>query len=158
MALKEKNVHEIFVISLVLKALNALLQLFFGSMLLITGSATTFIRSLLTHELVEDPHDFFASHIASLFSHISMTGQYYAAFYLLSHGIIKMALVIALIKNKLWAYPVSIFVLLAFILYQTVSFFESHSIFLALLTIFDLAVIWLIAHEYRYLLRKAEKA
>ncbi len=152
--MKEKNIHEVFVISILLKALNAFLQIFFGLVLLVTGKATDWVLGLANNELIEDPHDFIATHIATIISHVSPGSQFFGAWYLLIHGFIKIILSVALIKNKIWAYPASIVALLAFILYQVVRFFHTHSIFLVLLTLFDLLVLWLVAHEYRYLLRK----
>jgi uncharacterized membrane protein len=151
--LKEKSIHEVFIVSLVLKAANAALQIGSGTLLLISGKMTSFIESVVNNELVKDPNDFLASHTAALLTHIASGSQYFAAWYLLSHGIIKAALVVALMKNKLWAYPVSIYSLIAFILYQCVRWTHTHSIFLVLLTIFDIFLIWLIAHEYRYILK-----
>jgi uncharacterized membrane protein len=54
-----------------------------------------------------------------------------------------------LLRGKLWAYPLSIWVLLAFIAYQLYRYTFTHSIGLILLSIFDLVVLWLIWHEYR---------
>ena len=150
---KEKSIHEVFVISLVLKAANATLQICLGTLLLISGKMTGIVESLLSNEIVEDPGDFFATHAASLLSHVTSGSQYFAAWYLLSHGIIKVVLVIALIKNKVWAYPVSILSLLVFIIYQSIRWTHTHSIFLVALTIFDIFLIWLIAHEYKQILR-----
>ncbi|HVH78741.1 MAG TPA: DUF2127 domain-containing protein, partial [Stellaceae bacterium] len=69
--------------------------------------------------------------------------------YLLSHGAVKLALVVALLCGMLWAYPVSIVVFTAFIVYQLCLFTLSHAIGLIVLTVFDLLVIWLIWLEYR---------
>ncbi len=112
------------------------------------------VLSVAQNELVEDPSDFIATNIAGAISHITSGSQHFAAWYLLSHGIIKIVLAIALIKNKIWAYPASIIALLLFIGYQIVRFTSTHSIFLVLLTIFDIFVLWLVVHEYRYLLKK----
>ena len=42
----------------------------------------------------------------------------FGAVYLLTHGLVKVVLVVALLLNKLWAYPAMIAVLLLFIGYQ----------------------------------------
>ena len=42
----------------------------------------------------------------------------FGAIYLLTHGAVKVGLVIAILLNKLWAYPCLIIVLLIFIGYQ----------------------------------------
>jgi uncharacterized membrane protein len=98
---------------------------------------------------VEDPNDFLATHLQNFTSTISPQTQTFAALYLLSHGVIKAVLVVGLLRNKLWAYPASLAVLALFVAYQVIKFLSSHSIALALLTLFDLVVMWLIWHEYR---------
>ncbi|MBX4209345.1 DUF2127 domain-containing protein [Candidatus Parcubacteria bacterium] len=150
----EKDIRAVFVISLVLKAIGAAAQIVLGFALLFTSGVTQTIISLAQNELIEDPNDFFATHVAGLASHALPGAQLFGSIYLLSHGVIKMLLVWGLIKNKLWAYPASMAVFTLFIVYQSVRFASTHSVFLILLTIFDIFVIWLIWHEYRYLSKK----
>ena len=63
----------------------------------------------------------------------------------------KLLLVGALLRRKLWAYPIAMIAFGAFILYQLYRFTFTHSIGLIALSVFDLAVIWLIWLEYRAL-------
>lgn len=84
-----------------------------------------------------------------LASNFSVTTQNFYAFYLLSHGIVKLALVVALLKDQLWAYPASLVVLGLFIAYQLYRFSYTGSAGLIILTVFDLFVMVLIWHEYR---------
>ena len=86
-----------------------------------------------------------------------MGGKSFATFYLLSHGIVKLFLVAGLLRNKAWAYPASLAVLGLFIAYQLYRLTFAFSIALVLLTVFDFVVIWLIWHEYRLVLRLADK-
>jgi uncharacterized membrane protein len=150
----EKEIRLVFVISLILKALNAIGQTLLGIVLLFTSDITGTIYSLAQKELLEDPGDFFATHVSRIASSLSAETQLFGALYLLSHGVIKLFLVWGMMKNKLWAYPASLAVFALFIVYQIIRFTSTHSIFLVLLTIFDIFVIWLIWHEYKYLLKK----
>lgn len=146
-----------FRISVVLKGLDALAEIVSGLALLII-KPEFFLRliSLLTQdELEEDPRDFVASQLANLASHISIGAQHFAAFYLLAHGVVKIVLVVALLKDKLWAYPWAIGVFGAFIVYQLYRFTYTHSLGLIALSVFDVIVIWLIWLEYRAHLRRA---
>ena len=79
----------------------------------------------------------------------SVQTQHFYAFYLLSHGIVKLALVVGLLMGRLWAYPASLAVMTLFIAYQLYRFTFTHSPGLIVLTVFDLVVIALIWHEYR---------
>jgi uncharacterized membrane protein len=62
---------------------------------------------------------------------------------------VKVVLVVALLKNKRWAYPWMISVLLAFIAYQLYQIAVSPTAGLVALTLFDACVVFLTWHEYR---------
>ena len=73
----------------------------------------------------------------------------FAAVYLLSHGIAKLVLVVAVLRGELWAYPALIALLGAFIAYQLYRLYYHLTIGLTLLTIFDAFVAWLTWREYQ---------
>lgn len=147
--IKEKNIHEIFVISLIIKGINSSLQIIGGSILLFTHKVNAFITYLIDSEMLENPDDLFSKSIEHILIYISSHSHLYVSFYLLSHGIIKLILVISLLKNKLWAYPATIATVIFFIAYQLYRLTFGYSLFLILLTLFDLLVIWLTLHEYK---------
>jgi len=62
-------------------------------------------------------------------------------------------LVVGLLGNKLWAYPVSLVILGRFIVYQLYRFSYTHGVGLIVLAIFDVIVMGLIWHEYRLVSR-----
>ena len=80
----------------------------------------------------------------------------FASMYLLSHGLTKLVLVIALWMNALWAYPLTIVVFAAFSAYQMYRYAHTHSIAMLLFTIFDVALIYLTWMEWRE--QKSERA
>lgn len=147
--IKEKSIHEIFVISLILKGINSSLQIVGGTLLLFTNKVNSFISYLIDSEMLENPDDIFSKSIEHILVYISNHSHLYVSFYLLSHGIIKLILVISLLKNKLWAYPATVATVIFFIIYQLYRLSFGYSLFLILLTIFDLFVIWLTLHEYK---------
>ncbi len=146
--IKEKQLHRLFEIGVLLKGANAVLEIVLGGLLLFFNVGDI-VRAFAENELLDDPGDFFATHVYGFASHFSTQAEFYTALYLLSHGIIKVFLVAGLLRNKLWAYPASLAVLALFVAYQSIKFLSTHSIALALLTIFDLALMWLVWHEYR---------
>ena len=149
----EKGAHELFEVGVVLKGINGILELIGGTILAFIHTATinNFLDVLTQQELVEDPRDAIANYIKShIIQNISPNSKLYAELFLLSHGIVKIILVAGLLKNKLWAYPAAIAVFSAFIFYQLYQLTYSHSVFLVLLTIFDIAVVALTAHEYKH--------
>ena len=60
----------------------------------------------------------------------------------------KLALVTALLRNKIWAYPWMIVVLVLFIGYQLYRIVLSYSVGLIALTIFDVFIVALTWREY----------
>ncbi|TJX42745.1 MAG: DUF2127 domain-containing protein, partial [Mesorhizobium sp.] len=137
--MNEQRVHQIFEVSLLLKGAHALIECVGGLLLALVSTSTivSLVNRLTQEELVEDPHDFIASHLMNAANHFSVGTQHFYAFYLLSHGLIKIALVAGLLRGKLWAYPASLVALLLFIVYQLYRFSYTHSAGLIVLTIFD---------------------
>lgn len=147
----EKNIHRVFEIGIILKGLHAILELV-GGVLLYTVSINSinwFLTALSSAELLEDPHDVISNFLLTSAQSLSIGSKSFAAFYLLSHGLIKVVLVAGLLRNKYWAYPASLIVLGLFVVYQVYRFTFTHSLWLVALTVFDLVVIWLIWHEYK---------
>lgn len=153
--MNERRIHQIFEVSVLLKGAHALIECIGGLVLasVSTGSIASLINALTQEELVEDPKDFVATHILSLAQNFTLSTQHFYAFYLLSHGAIKVFLVIGLFRNKLWAYPASLVVLGLFIVYQLYRFSYTHGFGLIVLTVFDVFVMGLIWHEYRLVRR-----
>lgn len=64
-------------------------------------------------------------------------------------GLVKVVLVVALLMNKLWAYPWLIVVLLLFIGYQVYRIVLDPTPGLIALTVFDAVIVALTWREYR---------
>jgi len=110
-----------------------------------------FIVGLTHNELSEDPNDFIATQLRSAAEHLSVGGELFAAIYLLSHGVIKVGLVYALLKDKRWAFPWAIGIFTAFGIYQIYRYFVQPSGWLIALTILDVIVIVLAWAEWQRL-------
>jgi uncharacterized membrane protein len=139
-----------FRISLVLKGLNGVLELVGGLVLLLVGPGQIgAIAGSLTHrELLEDPRDFLANALVRLASRLDVSTQVFAAVYLLVHGVVKVVLVLAVLRDRLWAYPWLIATLIAFIGYQGFELFRAFGWGLFLLTAFDIFIVVLTFREY----------
>ena len=153
--MNERRIHQIFQISVLLKGAHALVECIGGLVLAFvsTSAITRLVNALTQEELIEDPNDFVAAQLLSLAQNFTVSTQRFYAFYLLSHGVIKVFLVVGLLGNKLWAYPVSLVILGLFIVYQLYRFSYTHGVGLILLTIFDVILMGLIWHEYRLVSR-----
>lgn len=143
--------HESFRVSIMLKGLHALVETVGGIVLLKVSPQTMnrLVMSILTQNLSQDPHDFVIRYLHRAFERLADGGSHFASWYLLSHGGVKLCLVVALLWNKLWAYPLMIVMLSAFIGYQMYRFTLMHSPAMIVLTVFDLVVAVLTWIEYR---------
>jgi len=110
----------------------------------------SFVLFLAAPELAEDSNDWVSNYLGSAIQRFTDDTKYFASIYLVIHGLIEIFLVAGLLRNKLWAYPLSLWFLGAFIIYQCYRFTHTHSIGLVLLTIFDLVVAFLIWREYQW--------
>ena len=143
-------VDRLFVIGVVGKGVDALGEIVGGLLLLILRpiQIRTLIRVLTQDELSEDPHDVLANWLTRFADSLNVGALEFGAVYLLAHGIVKLVLVIALLRNRLWAYPWMITVLLAFIAYQVYRLITAPTAGMLILTIFDLVVTVLTMIEY----------
>jgi uncharacterized membrane protein len=143
-------VDRAFFVGIVLKGLDGVLEVVGGALLLIVSPATInrLTAALTQHELSEDPHDFFSTHLLHAAGSLSGSATQFGAAYLLTHGVVKIVLVYALLRNQLWAYPWMIAFLIVFIVYQLYRMTFAPSVWLVGLTIFDAFVVWLTYQEY----------
>lgn len=153
--LDERRVHLFFVVTLWVKAVDAVVEVaggigaFFVSQQLLVHLT----RWVFRNEFAEDPHDIIANAVLHAVQHLSVGFQTFAALYLLTHGAVKLWLIIGLLRERLWYYPVALVVFGLFIVYQLYRFTMTASIWMVALTFLDLVVIGLTWHEWRYLSR-----
>ena len=140
-----------FEVSIFAKGLDGIVELVGGLLLLLVTPAAInhFVGAVTQHELSEDPHDFIASRLLRLSSGLTGPALRFAAAYLLLHGLVKVVLVVALLRTKLWAYPWMIGFLVVFIVYQLYRIALTPTPWLIALTVFDAFVAWLTWREWR---------
>jgi uncharacterized membrane protein len=148
---RENILYRMFVFGMWVKAIDGVLEIVGGFLLLVINPATLnqFVVGLTQHELVEDPHDVIATTLRHSIAQLSANMQLFASFYLIVHGLIKVGLVAGLLRGKRWAYPAAIAFLAVFIVYQCYRLSYQFSVGLLLLTLFDGVIIALTWHEYR---------
>lgn len=150
---KENKIHFAFEVGLLIKGLHSFLEIIGGVLIfLITKSyIIEAVLSLTQEELSEDPKDLIAHYLITASNNFSINSQHFIALYLLSHGVIKLFLIVGLLRKKLWAYPASLVVFSLFIFYQLYRYYYTHSLWLLIFTLFDVLIIWLTWHEYKYM-------
>lgn len=123
--MNEHRIHQAFQISVLLKGAPATAECIGGIGLAVVSTSTIvkLVNALTQEELTEDPKDFIATHALALAQGFSVETQHFHAFYLLSHGAVKLLLVVGLLMNKLWSYPASLIVLGLFIVLSAVPLF-----------------------------------
>src|SRR5438094_5723898 len=109
-----------FLVGIGLKGLDGLGELLFGVPLLFLsqGKVTSVAHSLTAEELSEDPHDLLANLLLHGASHLTHGSTLFIAAYLVIHGLVKVAIVVALIVGARRVYPWAIAVLMAFTVFQ----------------------------------------
>ncbi len=147
--------HRIFELSICVKSIDGVLEIVGGVLLLLVSGATLnrLVGALTQHELVEDPRDWIANALRQAAAQLSAGTKLFGSMYLIAHGLLKVFLVVALFRGKLWAYPVTMVFLSIFIAYQIYRLSYNDSIGLMLLTLLDIATVILIWREYRSLTR-----
>ena len=148
---RKQTLHTLFLVSVWIKGIAGLVETVAGTLcsFVTPGILKSFVVLLTAPELSEDPDDWIATTLSHAVQHISADSMLFAAAYLIVHGLIKLFLVAGLLLGRLWAYPLSLWFLAAFIVYQCYRYMHTHSTSLVLLTVFDLAVAFLIWREYR---------
>ncbi|HEU5005243.1 MAG TPA: DUF2127 domain-containing protein [Candidatus Saccharimonadales bacterium] len=149
---KQDIVDRAFKISLILKGLDGLLEILSGLLLLaIRPEQIQKISHHLTDStLARSPHSFWASHVATWASNLGKGSLIFGAIYLLSHGIVKLFVVVQVWRNKSWAYPLLLIVIGLFVIYQVYYLiFKKVTAGMIALTVFDLIIIYLTFIEYR---------
>ena len=140
-----------FVVTLILKGVDGVLELIGGVLLLFVHPETmiAWVHQLTQHELSEDPHDAVATTLLHWTHGLSTSATLFGAIYLLLHGAIKVVLVWAVLRDQLWAYPWMIAFLLVFIVYQSYRMLVHFTWGMLLLTAFDILIVALTVREYR---------
>jgi uncharacterized membrane protein len=140
-----------FEVGIIAKGLNGAAEIVGGLLLLLVtpDQIHRIVRDITQGELSEDPNDVVANYLLHTAGGVSGAGVLFGAIYLLLHGTVKVVLVIALLLNRLWAYPWLIGVLIAFIAYQLYRIALQPSAGLVALTVFDVLVLALTVREWR---------
>ncbi|MEI6057697.1 MAG: DUF2127 domain-containing protein [bacterium] len=149
---EENKLHRIFMWSIGLKGVNALVECLVGfSLFFINTNEIMRVTTFLTQgELLENPDSVVANYILNTANNFAVSSHTFLIYYLLIHGAIKVFLIGGLLLDKKWAYPFAIVVLALFAAYQMFQYFYTPGLWLLALTMFDLFILALIYNEYRY--------
>lgn len=157
---KPRSGDRMFAIAIALKGIDGGIQLLGGLLLasIPPTSITGLANAVITRDLVGDPNGVLAQHLQTAAGNFADgSSRWFAIGYLLAHGVIKLALVWALVKRILPAFPVAVVVLAAFVVYEVWRAVHTHSIALPIFAAIDVVIIGLVIREY-VRLRRERKA
>ncbi|SDK97506.1 DUF2127 domain-containing protein [Aliiruegeria lutimaris] len=154
--MREDLLRDAFRLGLLLKFLHSLIEVVGGLALAFMTHDTVvrMVQVLTAGELLEDPGDMVANTLLHWAVGFGVDAQSFAAWYLMSHGAIKLVLVAAVLAERAWAYPTFIVALAGFIAYQGYRMLLHPTWFLVAITIVDVVVLALAWHEWKQ--RRAE--
>lgn len=146
----------LFRIAMVVKGLDGLIELIGGITLLLVSQAEVqkVVAAVVTRDLLGPPDGSLTRHFVAGTAEFASGNRTFAVVYLLLHGMLKVALVVALLRHWLPAYPVAIVVLGLFVVYELYRATQTGSLLLPVLAIVDVVVIALVVREYRALRRE----
>ena len=140
--------HRSFQVGITLKGIDGLLEVIGGILVWFITPANGTIVALNHHEMA-GPHNLLMAHFYRSTHFLAYGDKFFVSSFLLSHGIVKIVLVVALLFNQLWAYPLMIIVFGGFGFYQVYRLTYRYSLFLLVITIIDFVIVWLTWREYR---------
>lgn len=143
--------RKIFQFGVLIKGLNGTWETIAGLSILIIGKARfgSIFSFLARGELIENPRDGLINAGMQALQN-SGGAKTFIGLYFLIHGVTNIFLSIQLYRNRLWAYLVTICVMIIFIAYQYHRILLYHSRFLTAVTVYDVLFVILTWHEYQY--------
>jgi uncharacterized membrane protein len=138
-----------YYVCILIKGADGLLETIGGVMFFLVSQATLtgWILHITAREVAADPDDWAANVLRHAFAQMSGGSKFFAGAYLLGHGLLKVALVVAVFRQKQWAFFAAVGVLVIFICCEVERFFHTHSLGLLAATFLDAAIIGLICAE-----------
>lgn len=148
--MKDRILDLIFLVGVLFKGIDGLVELIGGVALFFVTPAHLqgAAHAATAEELSEDPHDIIAHLIRHGAAQLGGSGIAFLALYLLLHGVVKVAIVVALLIGSKRVYPWAIAALVAFVIFQIYELVTAPSAGVAALTVFDVFIIWLTWREW----------
>mgnify|MGYP001043688199 CR=1 FL=1 len=148
----ERVLDWVFLVGVFLKGLDGLVELVAGVVLLVVSPAElgSLAHRATANELAEDPHDLIANLIVHGAAHLTRSTSVIAAIYLIVHGAVKLVIFVALLRGSRRVYPWAVGALTILLAVQIVDLVVRPSVGVALLSVLDLAIIWLTIREWRH--------
>lgn len=146
--------QRLYVVTIIVKGFDGLVELVAGLTLLIAPGLLHHILSYLFGRAnVSHGHfmHFVAENIARIDGDLAKGGLAVVILFLITHGVVKLALVYALFRKLLWAYPYALAILGLFFLYQLYLCIIQPTVGMILFTLLDALIISVVWGEWQKL-------
>ena len=153
--------HRVFIIGIVLKAMNVLAELVISAILFTLPIDR--LRGFAVRLAGGARLEWFRSHnfinIGRIETWIAPDTKAFFSWFFLSHGAIKAVIIVCLIAGWVWAYPLGIAVFIGFVVYQIIEMTQrTHAVLYLFLTVIDIFVIGLTFNEWHHARRRKASA
>ena len=151
--IEEKQIRTYFLVSIFLKGAISFVECVAGVAAFFVSLPEFFQATLGIAAQVLGPSlsALIIPHLEKIVTEVTSMSVGFIGLYLLSRGLIKLVLIVAMLKNELRAYPLSLLVIGGFVLYQCYQIATHGSLGVVVLTVFDLIVMYFIWREYKIL-------
>ena len=149
----DRRTDRLFRLAMGVKAADGAVELVGAlALLAVPGAALhSLVNTILSRDLLGPPDGSLARHFEAGTAEFVSGNRMFAVVYLGLHGVVKLALVVALLRHWRPAYPVAAGVLGAFVVYELYRATQTGSVLLPILAALDIAIIVMIVREYRLL-------
>jgi len=144
--------HLAYVVTIAIKGLDGGLETLGGLVIWITGPQRLYrwVFRITAPELYNGDHVRAVEAVRRGAQHLAVTGAHFVVFYLLVHGVLKMALALVLLRGGgRWIYPVGTAILVGFIIFMAHRLTEQWSNWLLGFALFDAMTLALVLNEWR---------
>lgn len=143
--------HKIARFLVYFKGVFGIIELVIGFTLLILGrkAMNKLLLWIVNFEPFENHPKLMDTASRFIINHVLGSLHLLIALYMIVHGLVAIAVVIALIHKKMWAFPMAGIIMALFIIYQIYRLALAFSLILLILTLIDIAIIFFLRYEYR---------
>jgi uncharacterized membrane protein len=141
----------VFLLGVALKLVDGFVEVIGGLLLLVIGAAALqhYALAFALNEVLAHPGSIWAKLAVDASTSLTAGATHTAAFYLILHGVVKLAIVVALWFGSTRVYPWVIVVLSGFLVWQVVQLVVDPTIGWVVFTVIDAIVIVLAIREWR---------
>ena len=145
--------ERLFKLAMLIKGVDGAAELIGAILLLVVPGAAVqhLVAAIIGRDLLGPPDGFLARHLVAGTAEFASGSRTFVVLYLGLHGIVKLALVFALLRRWVPAYPVAAVVLGVFVVYELYRAVHTGSVILPLLAALDILIIIMVIREYRLL-------